>query len=132
MLVEVVSGLGKGETPELHGSTQHTSLPVPSPPCADIMMMLCDGGACMERQYWKTGSWLVAALLWFSCVSAAVAAIPPCGSDPKANTLLLQNAIDQAPAGSTLELRRESASWQLALTLRHCATTAPCISASSS
>jgi Right handed beta helix region len=58
----------------------------------------------MERQYCKTGSWLIAALLWFSCVSAAVAAIPPCGSDPKANTLLLQNAIDQAPAGSTLEL----------------------------
>ena len=44
MLVEVVSGLGKGETPELHGSTQHTFLPVPSPPCADIMMRLCDGG----------------------------------------------------------------------------------------
>ena len=58
----------------------------------------------MERQYCKTGSWLVAALLWFSCVSAAVAAMPPCGSDPSANTLLLQKAIDQAPAESTLEL----------------------------
>jgi len=43
-------------------------------------------------------------MLWFSCASAAVAAMPPCGSDPKANTLLLQKAIDQAPAGATLEL----------------------------
>jgi len=58
----------------------------------------------MERQYWTTGSWFVAALLWFSCVSVAATVMPPCGSDPKANTRLLQNAIDQAPAGSTLEL----------------------------
>jgi len=53
----------------------------------------------MERPYGKTSLWLVAALLWCSCVSAAATTIPPCGSDPKANTLLLQNTIDQAPAG---------------------------------
>lgn len=63
----------------------------------------------MRKQHYSTIMLFIFTILRYSAVSAATPsggsiALPPCGADPNANTLMLQAAIDAAPNGSTLVL----------------------------
>src|SRR3954470_16254438 len=76
------------------------------PPAADVMRETIMLDRCASRALLLSTATLVVALATPSQLSAQTPPIqlPACGSDPIANTRAVQQAIDQAPAGSTLTL----------------------------
>jgi hypothetical protein len=66
----------------------------------------------MSKRHYRTGLVLIVVTMGLALVAYSEATtagfsldLPPCGSDPRANTRMLQEAIGNAGPGSTLVLR---------------------------